>query len=66
MKHNNLYNLSNGQITYGAYNRKEIESSEQLVADLRLLVNKYRSQTIAMRNVIWFQAIYRFEAIFIS
>lgn len=43
-KHQNLNDLNGGMITYGAYNRKEVELSKQLISDLRLLNEKYPAQ----------------------
>ncbi|SDU09571.1 hypothetical protein SAMN05216406_12346 [Nitrosomonas ureae] len=43
-KHKNLNDLNGGMITYGAYNRTEVELSKQLITDLRLLNEKYPAQ----------------------
>ncbi len=43
-KQNNLNDLNNGLISYGTYNRKEIELSQQLMKDLQFLDEKYHPQ----------------------
>ncbi len=43
-KQSNLDDLNNGTISYGTYNRKEIELSQQLMKDLQFLDEKYHPQ----------------------
>lgn len=43
-KQNNLNDLNNGMISYGTYNRKEVELSQQLMKDLEFLDEKYNPQ----------------------
>lgn len=43
-KQSNLDDLNNGMISYGTYNRKEVELSQQLMKDLQFLDEKYHPQ----------------------
>lgn len=43
-KQSNLNDLNNGMISYGTYNRKEVELSQQLMKDLQFLDEKYHPQ----------------------
>lgn len=43
-KQSNLNDLNKGMISYGMYNRKEVELGEQLIKDLQFLDEKYHPQ----------------------
>ena len=43
-KQSNLNDLNNGMISYGTYNRKEVELRQQLMKDLQFLDEKYHPQ----------------------
>lgn len=43
-KQSNLNDLNNGMISYGTYNRKEVELGQQLMKDLQFLDEKYHPQ----------------------